>query len=780
MLHRRLAHGFSVLLLAACGSDSDTLFEPCTGPDCDGDPCDGVVCDSPPAASCADDGTLRVFSSPGTCSEGACAYASQDTACSMGCQDGACAGDPCAGVTCDSPPGPCHEPAGTCQNGVCSYAVAVGDSCDDADPCTSDDVCDASGACAGSALDCQSPPAPACKDENTLTVYDWTGVCDGAGQCTYGSTEVPCAEGCENGACAGDPCAGVICDAPPTACHQATGTCESGVCLYEFDNGANCDDGDACTELDVCQGGVCAGTAKACTTPDSPVCADTDTLRVWASPGQCGGAGQCSYVPTDVPCEFGCDNGACVGDPCAGITCDDPPPASCVNGKDLLTPATQGSCYGGACNYVATVSTCTYGCAQGACQAPTGLVISELLYDSDGYPDTESFLELHGPPGLSVDGLRVVGVNGNGGNDYTSVVLSGNLDSNGLYVISHPSASGAQAANLTSTVVDFQNGPDSVQLRFGTSVLDAVAYGTFGVNDVAAGEGTPVAGHALGESLHRDETYTDTNDNATDFASHAPTPGAPHVDTSCDTVLNPGCDCINGSTQPCGTDVGACEFGSQTCVQGAWAVCTGGVSPKPEVCGNPIDENCDGHVDEGCGPEDVFALGTCDGTAMTSAEALALLGSGTRVVLTSATIQRRMRSCGTCAWGDPADWIIHYLTWSGGVTTRYKDLPATMNLVLFNDGGTPRFSIQHTTFAGSTYDDYDGMLYGLPPAVIPYAHVRAYNHFPEQQYDYRELDYMVKDATVVVGDHCLQWVADPYGVGGPPYTTGYGVIFRWN
>jgi len=259
-----------------------------------------------------------------------------------------------------------------------------------------------------------------------------------------------------------------------------------------------------------------------------------------------------------------------------------------------------------------------------------------------------------------------------------------------------------------------------------------------------------------------------------------PTPGAPYVDTGCDTVLNPGCDCINGTTQSCGTDVGACELGSQTCANGAWSTCTGGVTPIAEICGNQTDDNCDSVVDDGCGPEDVFTLGTCGGTGMTAGEALTLLSGQSRITLASATIQIRHRSCDTCTWGDPTDWIIHYLTWSGGVTTRYKDLPATMNLVLFNDGGTPRFSIQHTTFAGSTYDDYDGMLYGFPPAVITYPHVRAYNHFPYSQYDYTELDYMAKDGTVVIGDHCLQWVADQYGVGGPPYTTGYGVVFRWN
>ena len=100
--------------------------------------------------------------------------------------------------------------------------------------------------------------------------------------------------------------------------------------------------------------------------------------------------------------------------------------------------------------------------------------------------------------------------------------------------------------------------------------------------------------------------------------------------------------------------------------------------------------------------------------------------------------------------------------------------------MLVNEGGTPRFAIQHTTFAGSICDDYGGMLYGFPPAAIWQPHIRAYNHLPYSQYDCTQPDCMARDGTVVIGDHCLQWIADPFGMGGPPYTTGYGVVFVWS
>jgi len=157
-----------------------------------------------------------------------------------------------------------------------------------------------------------------------------------------------------------------------------------------------------------------------------------------------------------------------------------------------------------------------------------GLVISELLYDAVG-ADSDVFVELHGPPGKDISGYTIVGVNGNGGSDYKTVTLSGALGGDGLYVVGNTSA-GAwiadQADQLAS--VDFQNGPDSVQLRDPAGVVvDALAYGSFGASDVFAGEGSPAAATSPGESLSRDTKATDTDNNANDFSVQpSPTPGA--------------------------------------------------------------------------------------------------------------------------------------------------------------------------------------------------------------------------------------------------------------
>jgi hypothetical protein len=76
------------------------------------------------------------------------------------------------------------------------------------------------------------------------------------------------------------------------------------------------------------------------------------------------------------------------------------------------------------------------------------------------------------------------------------------------------------------------------------------------------------------------------------------------TDDNCDGIIDDGCTCTNGSTQPCysGADgtlgVGACKAGTQTCQNGQWGACQGEVAPTTEVC-DAVDQNCDGNVNQG-------------------------------------------------------------------------------------------------------------------------------------------------------------------------------------
>lgn len=252
------------------------------------------------------------------------------------------------------------------------------------------------------------------------------------------------------------------------------------------------------------------------------------------------------------------------------------------------------------------------------------------------------------------------------------------------------------------------------------------------------------------------------------------------IDEDCDGNIDEGCACVNGTDRPCGENEGACVQGVETCAAGAWSACEGAVGPAMEVCDGSTDEDCDGLIDEGCS-NDPFDPASCTGVAWTGADAAARLAAMGREVLGSATMQRRTRACtgDTCGpWSAPADWNIRYLTYSGGVTTRWTTLPAETNLVLFDDGGSPALSIQHVTFGAGGYPDTHGIVYGFPPSPVTYPHIRAYNTAPAHMYDYRDLDYQVKNGVLVLGDGCARFTAVPFGEGDPD-TWQVAVLYRW-
>lgn len=342
----------------------------CQGSACNPDPCIGVACNTPPSSFCQDASTLVNFALQGSCAQGNCTYPTQTQACPFGCANGACNVDPCLGVVCSNPPIPRCEDAntkleyltqGSCSQGQCTYPTQTA-SCPfgcangqcNPDPCLG--------------VSCQTPPANQCQGESSLLVYASAGNC-ASGNCLYDSHLEGCQFGCSNGACNPDPCIGVLCSFPPVNyCQDAStlvnydleGSCSLGMCTYPYHTQSctfGCANG-ACN-VDPCQGVVC-------NSPPNALCIDPSTKQEYLPAGTCV-EGQCQYTTQTTSCEFGCANGACNPDPCQGVICEDPPAATCLDANTRQTYASSGSCTNGACVYASQTATCQFGCANGAC-----------------------------------------------------------------------------------------------------------------------------------------------------------------------------------------------------------------------------------------------------------------------------------------------------------------------------------------------------------------------------------------------------------------------------
>ena len=165
----------------------------------------------------------------------------------------------------------------------------------------------------------------------------------------------------------------------------------------------------------------------------------------------------------------------------------------------------------------------------GTAQATALPVLSEVFYDAVGSDDGFVFVEIHGEAGTNLDGLTVEGINGSGGSVTVSLALAGVIPADGLYVLADDAGGGVSSVPGADQLLnfDFQNGPDSILLRDGETVLDAVGYGVFDGGEVFAGEGSPAADPPAGSSLARRFADIDSGDNAADFVVlELPTPGS--------------------------------------------------------------------------------------------------------------------------------------------------------------------------------------------------------------------------------------------------------------
>jgi Cys-rich repeat protein len=123
-------------------------------------------------------------------------------------------------------------------------------------------------------------------------------------------------------------------------------------------------DADGATDADAQETNPCVGVV--CSTPPANECASTTQLKVYSPSGTCD-QGTCSYASSLTTCAFGCSQGACAGDPCVGVTCSTPSKSYCSDATHLTVYDLPGTCGAGSCVYPTHAEFCAFGCSGDVC-----------------------------------------------------------------------------------------------------------------------------------------------------------------------------------------------------------------------------------------------------------------------------------------------------------------------------------------------------------------------------------------------------------------------------
>ena len=299
----------------------------------------------------------------------------------------------------------CHD-AGTCDvnTQTCSYNALPDDTtCSASSLCATQGKC-AAGVCAANA----TVPAPVrCKTPTTCDLtYGWQYTnapngtnCTSANRCLYDTY-------CDSGVCVGtaEVCDQLVCRGPPT-CDTFTG-----MCVASAITSGPCDDGNPCTQGTTCGiTSICAGGTPAISCGTPPTCFVYTLLALNST--TC----VCSLVPlNNTACDDGnactdddfCNAGVCAGTPvtCPGDDCNMPlgscnPTTRCLNPYPALpvrecnsTCMIDGVCDAGICtNGIFDISdpACVPGAASGLKWA--ALALMDALHDRLVQPLTASY-----------------------------------------------------------------------------------------------------------------------------------------------------------------------------------------------------------------------------------------------------------------------------------------------------------------------------------------------------------------------------------------------------
>ncbi len=387
---------FSGWTCVEVSSGSRCLYDPkknvtCTAEATAAGACGGAACD-PSSGTCKT--TKVVDATPcddavfctildrcigGTCTgdENTCSDALPCTADS--CDEKVTAGDACKhdpglldGVVCSD--GSACTTGDSCKTGKCTGDLI---SCDDKNVCTAD-ACDKNAGCTHTPAESATPcdDGNACTGDSSVTSGSFAqDHCDGAGACKSGDAKV----------CASDSgCVEIPCNPTATTLPAGGGKlgCENKIKL----NNKPCNDGNACTDADGCQVGLCTGTT-ATNCDDSNACTQD----------ACDKLTGCSHTPSQSACDDKnpcTDKDTCTSGTCAGTAsdCNDENVCTldaCVAGTGCTYKPTAGDCGSFAACSTDTIPSCAF-------KGGLHLVISEV-YVGNPADASDDWVEVYNP-----------------------------------------------------------------------------------------------------------------------------------------------------------------------------------------------------------------------------------------------------------------------------------------------------------------------------------------------------------------------------------------------
>ncbi|MSP90946.1 MAG: hypothetical protein EXR79_03945, partial [Myxococcales bacterium] len=367
--------------------------DPCTIPDtCLGSACKGKKKD------CAD--SLPCTADACDVKTGACTHAKQEA---VPCEDGnkCTEKDFCSGGICDGQAIVCND-QNPCTNDFCStqfgcqkLPLAGGAKCDDGLSCTSDDYCDA-GKCVAVTNSCVG-----CKSDLECATYDDGNICNGLVRCIPGPKAAVCAvdlktvvtcdasqdSECSKNTCdaASGKCAVVLKpEAAPCAannkCLQNASCTKDGSCVgiavkcednepcttdvcdskkgclgKPLPDNELCNDNNACTPNDKCNGGKCIGDENTCKCKTDGECLSYDDGNLCNGTFKCIGKGAGLFVcekaaKTEVTCPPD-KNEPCLDQVCSAVSgkCEGKPKLNAAPCDDGNACSAADSCVQGKC-----------------------------------------------------------------------------------------------------------------------------------------------------------------------------------------------------------------------------------------------------------------------------------------------------------------------------------------------------------------------------------------------------------------------------------------------